>query len=101
MAIVVESVSPVATAISSNLTVTKPTGVAVGDLLVAVLFAVEADVGSLAGESWTLLSGWSNAGSVLNGVTNAVSFQYKLATSGDVSASNFTFNFSDNETLRG
>ena len=103
MAIVVETVSAVAAATSSNLTITKPTGVAVGELLVAVLFAANADLGSIAGDNWAILAGWTEAqgGFIDAGSRGAYSIQYKVATSAEVAASNFTFSFSDSETLRG
>jgi len=103
MAIVVETVSAVATATSSNLTITKPTGVAVGELLVAVLFAANADLASIAGDNWAILAGWTEAqgGFIDAGSNGAYSIQYKVATSAEVAASNFTFSFGDSETLRG
>lgn len=106
MAIVVESVSAVASAAATtNLTITKPTGVAVGDLLVSVLYGVDANA-SINSGTWSLLSGWTNA------ITNNLDFtggasgvscsiQYKLAGSSDVSASNYTFSHTNAETLRG
>lgn len=91
MSIVVESVSAVATnSASSSLTITKPTGLSVGDLLVASISIYTAD-GAPGTTSWDTLSGWSLATSLDAGGDVGLSIQYKIADAGDVAASNFTF----------
>jgi len=100
MSIVVETVSSLASADSTTLTITKPTGLVEGELLVAVLSAYDATSGVLSG-TWNTLSTWSNA--IGNNFDNELShsIQYKVATAGDVAASNFTFTHSASERLRG
>ena len=79
--------SNTATAVSS-LTITKPTGLAVGEVLVVCLFRSNRldSTGILTTPAgWTLHTTQSDGGRV------ALSILYKTATSGDVAASNFTF----------
>lgn len=92
MAIVVESVSTASwvTSIDPNisLTITKPTGVAVGDMLVACIV----DGGGAPPPEVTVSStGWT----LLRASTGAETFTlwqfYRVATSSDVSASNYEF----------
>jgi len=87
---VVESVSAVVFVSAVNtITIVKPSGLVVGDLLVASLTAAAADgtgsgtVTTLAG--WTLAIATSHSGGYYNNI------QYKIADAGDVAASNFTF----------
>lgn len=90
MAIVVESVSSTATAsATTTLTITKPTGLAEGDLMVAILSA--GDAGDTSVGTWNTASGWSlvETNDFYGGVSQSV--QIKVATSGDVAASNFSF----------
>lgn len=70
----------------TTVVITKPTGLAEGDLMVAKLGAVS----SGSSISYTTLSGWTLAANG-NGSDFATSIQYKIATAGDVAASNFTF----------
>ena len=86
MAFAVPSTSTTAFAAGTTVTITKPSGLAVGDLMVATLGAVS----SGAAISFSTLSGWS-AAATGNGSDYATSIQYKIADSGDVAASNFTF----------
>ena len=99
MGIVVESTST-ATGSTPNVTITKPTGLAVGDLLIAVLSA-EDDTPQT--PTWNTLSGWSSAQGGNYDSRVAFSIQYKVATAGDVAASNFTFAMSTSAmtTIRG
>jgi len=84
MALVVESTSSNSGS-GTTLVITKPTGLAVGDLMIAVL-------GCYGGVSQTIdtLSGWTLIANQAfsNG---SVNMQYKIADSGDVAAANFTF----------
>jgi hypothetical protein len=78
---------------SSSGTLTKPTGLAVGDLMVAVLFSTgpQADQAPAA---WNTLSGWTALGSASDTIANglaSVSVQAKIAEASDVAASDFTF----------
>ena len=84
MAIVVESTASNSTSSSSNLTITKPAGLQVGDLIVASL------TGFSGSGTFTTLSGWTLINSVRCS-EGEVNVQYKVADSGDVAASNFTF----------
>jgi hypothetical protein len=71
------------------LVIAKPTGLAVGDLMVAGIWA-DRDGGSSAAIS--TLSGWTSQISLNTGSGNgAISVQTKVADSGDVAASDFTF----------
>jgi len=90
MAIVVESVSTDNLAAGDTTVITKPTGLAVGDLMVAMLGGHSAG----SGLSFATLSGWtlgSNLQDLVGGGFTYSSIQYKVATSGDVAASDFTF----------
>lgn len=92
MAITVES-SAQADYNSSSVTITKPTGLTVGDLMVA----------TIAGEdnaALTTLSGWT-ALQTDTTIAATVSVQYKIADSSDVAASNFTFTNSNSKNMAG
>ena len=80
MAISVASTASADFATSSSVTITKPTGLAENDLLIACL-AGDANIDTAAG--WTTVNE-----TTANGFTH---IQYKIADSGDVAASNFTF----------
>lgn len=69
----------------TTLTITKPANSAEGDMLVAVL-------NSGSSTTWTTLSGWTLVGSVeSSNFPTRMSIQAKIATAGDVAASDFTF----------
>lgn len=83
MAIVVESQAYTTFAIAEYVTITKPTGLAVGDLMVAQIV-------SLGGSSTVLPSGWIQlVYKQSNDFDNEI--LYKVADSSDVAATNFTF----------
>ena len=84
MAIVVESTSNGSTTSSTTLTITKPSGVQVGDFLVAMLGVYASSPTISTASGWTLLT----TQTCTNGLT---SLQYKVADSGDVSASNYSW----------
>lgn len=86
MAFVVESTATKTFTAGTTAVITKPTGLAVGDLLVAQLGAVSTG----AAITYTTLAGWSLAANG-GGSDYTTSIQYKIADSGDVAASNFTF----------
>jgi len=90
MAIVVESVSAVVSvSAAATVTITKPTGLAVGDLMIATLSAFAGD-GSGSGDI-NLKSVWTAASTTTFLPELANSIQYKIADSADVAASNFAF----------
>ena len=93
MAIVIESSQTATAGSTDTLTITKPTGLAVGDLMSVTLVNW---VDSTA-RTWDTLAGWSvddtvviTPGSV-GSDKMAVTKLYKVADSGDVAASNFIF----------
>lgn len=88
MAIAFQSSQTKAFGSSSTAVVTKPVSLAVGDLMVAHIVAVQDNVSDIGLPSlWTEITSL-DSGSVVTRVA------YKIADSGDVSASNFTFTFS-------
>ena len=99
MPLVVESVSATATASSTTLTVTKPAGLVVGELIVAILSSF--DTPNDNNGSFNTLSGWTSAVGGNYGGEIGQSIQYKLAASGDVAASNFTFTHTNTNNLVG
>lgn len=73
---------------SGSVTVTKPTGLAVGDLMLAIVYNGH----SSGTPSVNTPANWTNAASsssAVNGTATAV--LWKIADSGDTAASNFTF----------
>lgn len=90
MAIVVESSATTAWQSATTLTITKPTGLAVGDILFAMI-----STGS--GATVSTPSGWtqirSDAVAGATGNTRST-FLYTIADSADVAASNFAFTIS-------
>jgi len=99
MPLVVESVSATATASSTTVTVTKPAGLVVGELIVAILSSYGTPNDN--NGSFNTLSGWSKAVGGNYGNEIGQSIQYKLAASGDVAASNFTFTHTNSKDLVG
>jgi len=70
---------------STTCTVTKPTGLQANDLLVAVLTTY--------GTTFNTASGWTEEFEITDGSNlTTISVQTKVATSGDASASDFSFN---------
>lgn len=104
MALVVESVSSVATSNADNLTITKPTGVVVGDLL--VIMAMGEHDGNAGSTSKIDCTGFtkqlSPAGPPNNSNTDlnrGAVFLWRIADSTDVAASNYTITLPGTETL--
>jgi hypothetical protein len=83
---VIESTST-ANGTAGSITITKPTGLAVGDVMVAVLSAARS---SATNPFIQTASGWTLVATEDPALASA-SVQWKTATSGDVAASNFTF----------
>lgn len=105
MAVAYESVSTASWQTVTNgnsLTITKPTGLAVGDVMVSHLSAVI--TGSANADGWNTPSGWTlllNTDSSGNANSSAGMYVfYKVADSGDVAASNFSFVKNGNNSTR-
>lgn len=94
MAIAVQSVADGGWASSTDpnvaITITKPTGLTEGDLMVAVLFSDGETATPGTGETMTA-TGWTNESNTTYNAGGIIWFLYKTATASDVSASNFTF----------
>jgi hypothetical protein len=91
MAITLESVQTGAYA-NATLTITKPVGLAVGDLLVAVVHGNES--GGI-----TIPTGWTGLSSIVGSVSLIT--YYKIATSTEVAASNFTWSVTSGNYIGG
>jgi hypothetical protein len=94
MAVTVASSSTAYSASGTSLVITKPSGLAVGDLMLA---GIRNDDG---GNGITLPSGWT----ILVSTFNPFSFvytHYKYADSGDVAASNFTWTAQNSTIMAG
>jgi len=89
MAVALATISTVLSAASGTTpTVTKPTGLAVGDLMIAAFW--------YGGEATITKTGWTAIASS-RGASGSISSLYKVADSSDAAASNFAFtsNFDD------
>lgn len=108
MAVTYQSVATVSYAnITSGgtLTITKPSGLAVGDLMVVHIAFRQVGGGGVAGLGFTN-SGWDSLDNVDNSFSTVttddevgISVAYRVATSGDVAASDFSFTRSGLGTL--
>lgn len=78
----------------STLTITKPSGLAVGDMMIAYIVWDTSDT-----TAPTLPSGWTQLLHDTTGTKSA--WAYKVAVSGDVAASNFAFTFAGTVTASG
>lgn len=76
--------------VTGNPVVTKPTSLAVGDLMIAI-WALSDDNNSISSPA-----GWTSITSLFNSTNNGQTFYsaYKIADSSDVAATNFTFTYS-------
>ena len=88
--VVESSTKATTTADVSSITITKPTGLALGDLLIACIATYDGD-----NRTHTTPAGWSVGTQTTSQLVKTTIF-YKEAESADVSASNFTFNMSAN-----
>lgn len=100
MAIAYQSVQTTTGTAASTVTVTKPISLAVGDLMIAHFVTRNNPARTISDET-----GWTAIGSELT-ITDGSTVQkmrafYKIADSGDVAASNFTFDFSGSATVYG
>lgn len=86
MAVAVQSSSSTAWASSATVVITKPTGVVVGDLLIA-------QIGYTSDGTFTITppAGWTTIQQTNIGVEMAIEVFYKVATSTETAASDFTF----------
>lgn len=82
MALSYESISTASTA-SGNLTINKPTGLSVGDMMIAFIF-VEDGTGATC-------AGWTSFEEAADGANRGASALWKIAVSGDVSGSSYAF----------
>lgn len=91
MAVAYESVSTNTSINKDAVSVLKPSGLAVGDLMLAHVACSRSDAGSMAAHTSTgfteVATDESNSGTA----TNRATALYKIATADDVSASSFTF----------
>lgn len=87
MAIAVASTASTGYATASSITITKPSGLAAGDLLVCL-------INIFGNGTVTTPSGWTQGTQQANGTTQSLQYLYKIADSADAAASNFTFNLS-------
>jgi len=86
MALVIETTSSVTSNNADNLTITKPTGVAVGDLLIVIAAGAPS-----AGNYATVTGFTASIQNQAEGLTiPSTAFLYKVADAGDVAASNYT-----------
>lgn len=69
---------------TQDITLTKPSGLSVGDVMIAVV------VSSRSSDSYTPPSGWSSITPVFSGQTNGQAFS-KVADASDVATADFTF----------
>ena len=99
MALVVESTSFTnwSSSVVNTIDVTKPTGLVVGELMVAHVTAMDSNEPTVA-----LPTGWTNISTASgNGDTVFTRTMYRIAQAGDVAASDFTFTSSINAFMSG
>lgn len=77
-----------ATGSGTTLTITKPTGIAVGDLMIANIAKGGDNTTAVTSTGWTLIDGRSLGGS---GTQRYGAVLYKIAVAADVSAANYAF----------
>jgi len=94
MGFVIQSTSTNNNNNANSIAIPKPSGLAVGNLMVAVLTANDAATTTV-----TTLSGWTDA--ISQAGNGGASIQFKIATAGDVAASDFTFAFSRTTVVAG
>lgn len=87
MAVAYESLQTTAWASSASITITKPTGLAVGDLMIGRIY------GNISTDTPTAPSGWTQL--VVQNISGRRNIVYhKIANAGDVAATNFTWSWS-------
>lgn len=85
MAVAFQSVATTNFTSASSINIAKPSGLAEGDLMIAVVGGLEND-----GDNYGAPMGWTKIDDVNNGVESVIAW-YKVANASDVSASHFTF----------
>jgi hypothetical protein len=97
MAIAVQSVSSNTWASSNTCVITKPTGLAVGDLMIAIVQQKDVNTATCT------LTGWTGIDTMdLNTTSGDYAWTlYKVADSGDVAASDFTFSLNNTAYVAG
>lgn len=75
---------------ASSVTITKPTGLAEDDLMIAYVSIFNAG----SDRTITTLAGWTKLTEANSSDRRVLACYYKIATAGDVAASNFTWSFS-------
>ena len=96
MSLVVESTSTTSGADQNNLTLTKPSGVEAGDLLLLITHGDGLSAATCTGFTSSLSKAQNNSGSVPDLTTSIL---YKIADSGDEAASNYTIALTGSNTL--
>ena len=81
-----------ATDLAGDITITKPTGLAAGDLMVA--FIAQHDTGTAAS-----LTGWTSLGSQADAGNRVFTVLFRVADSADAAAADFTFTCAGNEKV--
>lgn len=94
MSAIFQSVSSTTPTESNSVVISKPTGLEIGNLMIAHLCKVASGVNTID------LSGWTSVLDVTN-TTVHERVMYKIADSGDVSASDFTFTGSGTDAFTG
>ena len=95
--VAVASTSTKAYASGSTITINKPTGLAVGDLMVAFVHKIDGDVGTCTLTGWTAIDSYDDTSA-----TGDYMFSLsKIADSADVAASNFTFTLGETKSTGG
>lgn len=95
--VAVASTSTKAYASGSTIVIDKPTGLAVGNLMVAFVHKIDGDVGTCTLTGWTAIDSYDDTTA-----TGDYMFSlYKIADSADVAASNFTFTLGETKVTGG
>lgn len=91
----VQSTSTLAGGTATNAVITKPTGLAAGDLMVAHLVLGDATA------TYATPSGWTVAGTAQRSNVTYQTIMYKIADSADAAATDFTFTIGTSEPRAG
>lgn len=81
----------------SSITITKPTGLAAGDLMVAIVHKADGDVGTCSLTGWTTITAFDDSSNTGDYIFSL----YKVASSADAAASNFTFTLGETKVTGG